>query len=83
MGSSEGVRLCFVSAERSETLPPLRKLERYLTGEVARNDLVFSVLLETLKLRRTLVWNETKAVVINGFETLYWVLSSWITIEHG
>lgn len=55
---------------------PPRKLERYFTGDVAKNDLVFSVLFETLRPRSIFVLKEIIEEVSAGFPTLNWVLRS-------
>jgi hypothetical protein len=58
----------------SEELDPPRKLDRYLTGDEAKKDLVFSALFETLSPRRILVLKDTSAGVRPGLATLNWVL---------
>jgi hypothetical protein len=63
----------------SEELDPPRKLERYLTGEELKNDLVFSVRFEAFKPRSTLVLKETNAGVRPGLAMLNWVLRNCIT----
>lgn len=65
----------------SEELDPVKKLDRYLTGDEAKKDFDFSVLFETLSPRRIFVLKDTSAGVRPGFATLNCVLRNWMTVN--